>query len=93
MNPLVLNRENIFSDIKFLICIHIIPSVKFAIFETKFAKVSSLVIFSHENILSSGIINVTNVKRIKISKAKPDIRIFGTLFIYDTQQCLGIKAK
>ena len=62
MNPLVLNRENIFSDIKFLICIHIIPSVKFAIFETKFAKVSSLVIFSHENILSSGTINLTNVK-------------------------------
>ena len=50
INLLVLNRENIFCEIKFLICIHEIPSVKFAIFETQFAKASSLEIFSLENI-------------------------------------------
>ena len=46
----VLNRENTLSKIKFLIGIHKIPSVKFAISETQFAKISSLEIFSHENI-------------------------------------------
>ena len=50
INFLVLNCKNIFCEIKFLICIHEIPSVKFSIFETKFAKVSSLEIFSHKNI-------------------------------------------
>ena len=50
INFLVLNCKNIFSEIKFLICIHEIPSVEFAIFETEFAKVSSLEIFSQENI-------------------------------------------
>ena len=49
---LILNHKNIFCEIKFLICIHKIPSVKFAIFETQFTKVSSLEIFSHENIFS-----------------------------------------
>ena len=49
---LTLNRENIFCEIKFLICIHKIPFVKLAIFETQFAKLSSLEIFSHENIFS-----------------------------------------
>ena len=58
----MLNHENIFSEIKFLICIHVIPSVKFVIFETNFAKVSSLEIFSHKNILSWGISNLTNVR-------------------------------
>ena len=38
------------------------PSVKFAIFETQFAKVSSLEIFSHENIFSQGITNLTDGK-------------------------------
>ena len=41
----VLNRKNIFCEIKFLICIDKITSVKFAIFEIQFAKVSSLEIF------------------------------------------------
>ena len=52
INILVLNHENIFCEIKFLIYIHEITSVKFAIFETQFAKVSPLEIFSHENIFS-----------------------------------------
>ena len=52
INLLVLNRKNVFCEIKFLICIHEIPSMKFAIFETQFAKVSSLEIFSQENIFS-----------------------------------------
>ena len=52
INLLVLNRKNIFCEIKFLICIHEIPSMKFAIFETQFTKVSSLEIFSQENIFS-----------------------------------------
>ena len=51
---MVLNRKNIFCKIKFLICIHIIPSVKFAIFKTQFAKVSSLEIFFHKNIVKLG---------------------------------------
>ena len=49
---LVLNPKNIFCEIKFLICIHEIPSMKFAIFETEFEEVSSLEIFSHENLFS-----------------------------------------
>ena len=52
INLLVLNRKNVFCEIKFLICIHEIPSMKFAIFETQFTKVSSLEIFSQENIFS-----------------------------------------
>ena len=51
INALVLNWENTFSEIKFLICIHITPSVKFAILKTQFAKVSFLETFFHENIL------------------------------------------
>ena len=39
---LILNRGNIFCEIKFLICIHKIPFVKFVIFKMQFAKVSSL---------------------------------------------------
>ena len=50
INLLVLNRKNIFCEIGFLICIHKIPSMKFAIFETQFAKVSSLETFCHENV-------------------------------------------
>ena len=52
INLLVLNPENIFCEIKILICIHGVLSVKFAIFETKFAKVSSLEIFSNKYIFS-----------------------------------------
>ena len=57
---LVLNRKNIFCEIKFLICILAITSMKFAIFEIQFAKVSSLEIFSHKNLFSYGIMNLTN---------------------------------
>ena len=39
---LILNRGNIFCEIKFLICIHKIPFMKFVIFKMQFAKVSSL---------------------------------------------------
>ena len=52
MMALILNYKNIFCEIKFLICIHAIPSTKFVIFETQIAKVSSLEIFSHEKIFS-----------------------------------------
>ena len=45
-----------------MICIHKIPSMKFAILETNFTKVSSLKILSHENIVSQAIINLTNGK-------------------------------
>ena len=61
INSLVLNCKNTFSEIKFLICIHITPSMKFAIFKTQFAKVSSLKTFSHKKILPQGII-LTNGK-------------------------------
>ena len=49
INLLVLNLKNIFCEFKPVFCIYEIPSMKFAIFETKFAKVSSLEIFSHKN--------------------------------------------
>ena len=62
INPLVLHHENVFHDIKFLICIQVIPSMKFAVFETQFTKLSFLEIFSHKNIFSRGIINLTNGK-------------------------------
>ena len=52
INLLLLNRKNIICEVKFLICIHGTPSVKFTIFETQFPKVSSLEIFSHKNIFS-----------------------------------------
>ena len=52
INLLILNRENIIHEIKFLTYIHEIPSVTFAVLETQFAKASSLEIFSHENIFS-----------------------------------------
>ena len=51
MNLLVLNRKNIFTEIKFLICILETLSVKFAIFETQFAKVSPVEIFSPKVLL------------------------------------------
>ena len=84
---LTLNHENIFCKIEFLIYIHEIP-VKFAIFETQFAKVSSLEIISREIIFSLGIINLTNGKGSNVQKQKtlPDIRIFNMLFLYDTLQ-------
>ena len=52
MNLFVLNRKNILTEIKFLICILETPFMKFAIFETQFAKVSPMEIFSHKNIFS-----------------------------------------
>ena len=52
INLLISNRKNILCEIKFLICIHEIRSVKVAISETQFTKVSSLKMFSHENIFS-----------------------------------------
>ena len=57
----VLNRENTLSKIKFLIGIHKIPSVKFAISETQFAKISSLEIFFYIK-GTKGIFNLTNSK-------------------------------
>ena len=62
INLLILNRENIIHEIKFLTYIHEIPSVAYAVLETQFAKASSLEIFSHENIFSWCIINLTNGK-------------------------------
>ena len=59
---LKLQKYLLFCEIKFLICIPEINSVKFAIFKTQFAKVSSLEIFSHQNIFFWGIINLTNGK-------------------------------
>ena len=60
---MILNRKNVYREIKFLICVKEIPFVKFAILEAQFPKVSSLEIFSHENIIShEGIINLTNEK-------------------------------
>ena len=59
---LVLNCKNIFREIKFLICIHETPSTIFATFQTQFAKVSFLGIFSHKNIFSYGITHLTNGK-------------------------------
>ena len=52
INLLISNHKNILCEIKFLICIHKIRSVKVAISETQFTKVSSLTILSHENIFS-----------------------------------------
>ena len=52
INLLVLNSKNIFYEIKFLICIHEIRSMKFAILVAKFPKLSSLEIFFYENIFS-----------------------------------------
>ena len=66
-----------------MICIHEIPSMKFAIFETQFAKVISLEIFSLKNIFSEGIFNLTNGKGLFAQKQKKlcDIRIFDKLFL------------
>ena len=72
MNLLVLNCENIFTEIKFLICILETPFVKFAIFETQFAQVSPL--------------EWEGLVRSKTSETLPDIPIFGTLFLYHTLQ-------
>ena len=50
--------------------------MKFAIFETKFAKISFLEIFSHKNIILS-IINLTNVKRSYAQKHQKRYLIFA----------------
>ena len=68
MAKLILNRKNVFCEIKFLICIQEIPFVKFAIFEAQFPKVSSLKIFSHKNIISHKSINLTNDKGLHAQK-------------------------
>ena len=56
MAKLILNRKNVFCEIKFLICIQEITFIKFKIFEAQIPKVSSLEIFSHKNISHKGII-------------------------------------
>ena len=58
--------------------------MKFAIFETQFAKVNSLEIFSHENLFSKGIINLTNGKGSYAQKHRKCYLIFAfsTLFFY-----------
>ena len=69
MAKLILNRKNVFCEIKFLICIQEIPFIKFTIFEAQFPKVSSLEIFSHKNIIShEGSINLTNDKGLYAQK-------------------------
>ena len=80
---LTLNHENIFGKIEFLIYIHEIP-VKFAIFETQFAKVSSLEMISRENIFSLGIINLTNDKGSNVQKHRKRYLIFtfSTCYFY-----------
>ena len=64
--------------------------MKFAIFETKLAKLS---IYSPKVLF----INLTNDKgsyTLKNIESLPDIRIFDKLFLYNTlQQCLGIEVK
>ena len=77
INLSVLNRENIICEIKSLICIHETPSMKLAIFNTQFAKVSSLEIFSHKNIFSKGIINLTNGKGSYTQKHQKRYLIFA----------------
>ena len=69
INLLVLNRKNIFCEIIFLNCIHKIPAVKFAIFET----------------VGKSIINLINGKgwHAQKQKALPDIRIVDMLFLYN----------
>ena len=84
INLLVLNHKNIFCEIKFLICIHEIPSVKFAIFETQFAKVSFLEIFS---IFSLGIINLINGKGSYSEKHRKRYLIFAFLTRYFYTVC------
>ena len=90
----MLNHENIFSEIKFLICIHVIPSLKFVIFETNFAKVSSLEIFSHKNILSWGISNLTNVRACTLKNIKNAtwyLHFQHAISIRYAAICLGIR--
>ena len=66
---MILNGKNVFCEIKFLICVQEILFVKFAILEAQFPKVSSLEIFSHENIIShAGITNLTNDKGLYAQK-------------------------
>ena len=63
--------------------------MKFAIPETQFAKVSSLEIFSHQNIFFYGIIHLIKwqgLAHLKTQQKFPDIRIFGTLFLHGTLQ-------
>ena len=83
---MVLNCKNIFSQIKFLISFYIMPSVKFAIFETRFAKVSSQEIFSHENILSWDI-NLTNVKSSYAQKHQKRYVVFAFSVHYFHRIC------
>ena len=64
--------------------------MKFAIFETQFAKVSSLEIFSHKNIFFEGIINLTYGKGLHAQKHSKSFLILA--FLYDTlQYCLRIE--
>ena len=68
---MILNRKSVFCEIKFLICVQEIPFVKFAILVAQLPKVSSLEIFSHENIIShEGIINLTNDKGLYAQKTE-----------------------
>ena len=81
---MVLNCKNTFCEIKSLSCIHEVPLVKFGIFETHFAKVKSLEIFSHKNIFSKGIINLTNSKGSYAQKHRKCYLIFtfSTSYFY-----------
>ena len=66
--------------------------MKFVIFETQIAKVSSLEICSHENYSAKALKYSPQFNQwqglvpSKTSKALPGIRIFDTLFLYDMLQ-------
>ena len=62
--------------------------MRFENFETQFTKVSSLEIFSHENILPQGIMNFTNGKGLYAQKYRKRYLIFAfsTRYFY-TMRC------
>ena len=78
INLLVLICKNIFCEIKFLICVHEITSMKFAILEAEFAN-----IFSKKYTLQA-IVNLTNGKDSYIQKHRKFYLIvaFSTCYFY-----------